>query len=137
MLSRTARMTAIASRRKGAVGRRTMSDEARLRLRDVCRWGMDHHGHSNTEGRIAVSRIRNKRMNGMLLEIPERSWEHYIARTDGDVREPSKAIIRAIAEYAGVNAEGVIGGRYYIEGGQCLDGGTQKRRASEETLPAT
>jgi hypothetical protein len=108
--------------KKDTMGRRTMSDEALARLRDLIRHAMDMHGHDVKEACAEISEIRDRRMNGYLIEIPSRSFEHYIARTDSDIRQPSRPTIRAIAIYAGrpgqpLDLEKILAGRYVVEGG--------------------
>jgi hypothetical protein len=94
-----------------------MSDQALARLRDVLRCAMDLHGHDVKEAIEAISLLRDKWVNGRLQHIPIRSFEHYIARTDSDLRQPSRPVIRAIAQYAGVDPEKLIRGVYVVDGG--------------------
>jgi hypothetical protein len=96
-----------------------MCQEALARMRDVVRLAMDKHGHDVKEAIEEISRIRDKRVNGHLLQIPIRSFEHYIAWTDSDLRQPGRAIIRAMASYAGdLDLEKILAGRYYVEEGK-------------------
>jgi len=99
------------------MGRRTMEDRAVARLRDVLRWAMDMHGHDVREAIETISKYRDKHVNGVLQTIPVRSFEHYIARTDSDLRQPGRPIIRAIADYAELDPEKLLHGHYYVDEG--------------------